>query len=97
MEEFIKNFVDALYEGKFGVTFSRAQTRIKRFKKVEGEEILIRYKDAQEKKQGIQILFDYEKQSYEIKFRGRQYKKLAEKMEKHFKRNNLKDGIIEEI
>jgi hypothetical protein len=97
LEEFIKKFVDALYDGKFGVIFSRARTRVKHFKKMEGEEILIRYKDAIDKKQGIQILFDYNRHSYEIKFRGKTYEKLTHKIKKFLKNNNLKDGVIEEV
>ncbi|MFX0133644.1 MAG: hypothetical protein ACFFDN_08370 [Candidatus Hodarchaeota archaeon] len=97
MEAFIKKFVDALYNGKFGVVFSRASTKVKHFKKIDGEEILIRYKDAIDKKQGIQILFDYNRQSYEIKFRGKTYEKLTHKIKKYFGKNNLKNGIIEEI
>ncbi|MFX1450657.1 MAG: hypothetical protein ACFFCM_07445 [Promethearchaeota archaeon] len=97
MEAFTKKFVDALYDGKFGVVFSRATTTIKHFKKIEGEEVLIRYKDVINKKQGIQILFDYTRQSYEIKYRGKNYEKLAKKIEKFLKKNNLQQGIIEGV
>lgn len=97
LEEFTKNFVDALYDGKFGVVFSRAGTTVKHFKKIEGEEILIRYKDAINKKQGIQILLDYKRNSFEIKFRGKTYEKLTYRIKKYFKKNNLKNGTIEEV
>ena len=97
MEAFTKKFVDALYDGKFGVVFSRATTKIKHFKKIEGEEVLIRYKDVINKKQGIQILFDYTKQSYEIKFRGKNYKKLTQKLIGYFKKNRLQKGLVEEV
>ncbi|MHA1384182.1 MAG: hypothetical protein ACTSR3_10570 [Candidatus Helarchaeota archaeon] len=97
MELFTKKFVDDLFDGKFGVIFSRANTRIKHFKKEKGEEVLIRYKDAQEKKHGIQILFDYNTHSYEIKYRGKAYQKLAQKLEKYFKKNKIIKVSIEEV
>ena len=97
LETFTKNFLNALYEGEFGVIFSRANTKIKRIQKIGGEEILIKYKDPRDEKQGIQILLDYNEQSYEIKYRGTDYKKLVKKIKKYFKKNNLKIGVIEKI
>ena len=97
METFTKKFLNDLYNGKFGVVFSRAQTRVRQTQKVEGEEVLIQYKDLEDKKLGIQIIFDYSKENYEIRFRGDKYKKLAQKIEKYLKKNNIKKGIIEEI
>ena len=71
LEEFVKNFVDALYKGEFGVVISQARTKIKRMVKVGQNEILIKYKDPLNKTYGIMILFNYEVQSYEIKYRGK--------------------------
>lgn len=97
LEEFTKKFVDALYTGTFGVVFSREKTRIKQIKIQESEEVIITCKDPIDKKLGIQILFDYKKQGYEIKFRGKIYKSLAEKIEKYFRKNKIINGKIEEI
>ena len=97
LESFSKKFVDALYNEEFGVVFSRTRTKIKQFKKLEGDEILITYKDVIDKKLGIQILYDYSRKSYEIKFRGKDYKKIAQRIEKYLKNNQFVNGTIQEI
>jgi len=97
LEDFTRKFVDILFDGTFGFIFSRAQTRIKYFQKENGGEVLIRYKDAVEKKNGIQIIIDYVNKSYEIKYRGKNYLKIANKIEKYFKKNKLIYGKIEEV